>query len=128
MAIVGAAGAMPPDTADYICRLEHRSTTAGSLGRLPRPLRDYVRTRLGEIADRGGRFNPTDVGGGPFLRFIRGGEIGHDYYLWYEHGGITYWKQAVLIDRGGRVIGQTAVAGNGGLCAATDMLVAKAPN
>ena len=53
------------------------------------------------MADRGEPFNATDVVDkpAPFSRFIRGGAAGGYWFVWYEHGGIAYWRQIVIFAR-----------------------------
>ena len=81
------------------------------------------------MADRGEFFNSTDVKEkpAPFDRFIRGGEIGEKWFVWYEHGGIAYWKQILIFgsDPSGtpHVIAEAHAAGPDGLCAQTDQLL-----
>jgi len=54
---------------------------------------------LPPIADIAAPFNNTDAvldPSLPFRRLIRAGHSGQDWFLWYEHGGITYFWQAVV--------------------------------
>jgi hypothetical protein len=81
------------------------------------------------MADRGEFFNAGDVveRPAPFDRFIRGGEIGEKWFVWYEHGGIAYWKQILIFgsDPSGtlHVIAEAHGTGQVGLCAQTDRLL-----
>lgn len=55
---------------------------------------------LPPIADIGAPFNKTDAITDPtlpFRRLIRAGYRGTDWFVWYEHGGIAYFWQAVLV-------------------------------
>ncbi len=72
-----------------------------------------VRAAVGPMADRGEDFNPTDViiKPAPGRRFIRAGETGGRWFVWYEQGGIAYWKQILILD-GGKVAVQSR--SNGG--------------
>jgi len=118
---------------DFTCSFTHPSRSVNSLKKLPRVVRNHVKTKVGDIADRGQFFNAGDVvvRPAPFNRFIRGGTLGGGYFLWYEHGGFAYWKQIVLFDRRGTVIAEAHGGSQTGMCAQTDALldsgVAKAP-
>jgi hypothetical protein len=114
---------------DFTCTFAHRASSIASLKRLPTPLRQALHARVGEMADRGEFFNAGDVVSrpAPFDRFIRGGEIGEKWYVWYEHGGIAYWKQILLFgsDPSGaaQVVAEAHGAGSESLCAQTDRLL-----
>ncbi|KAA1250652.1 hypothetical protein F0Q45_08655 [Mycobacterium simiae] len=81
---------------------------------------------LPPIADIGAPFNKTDAATDPslpFRRLIRAGFRGSDWFVWYEHGGIAYFWQAVLV----RVVpgAETKTLANAGtvsdtLCTLTD--------
>ena len=92
-------------------------------------LRPATPNRFGPMADRGEFFNSTDVimKPGPANRFIRGGEIGERWYLWYEHGGIAYYRNIVLFssDPSGtpHIIGEEQGLWIDNLCALTDALL-----
>lgn len=85
-----------------------------------------LRGLLPPIADIGAPFNSTDSVNDPnlpFRRLIRAGSRGSDWFVWYEHGGIGYFWQAVVA----RVTpgGQPTVLANAGtisdtLCMLTD--------
>ncbi|KQH76100.1 hypothetical protein AO501_18735 [Mycobacterium gordonae] len=85
-----------------------------------------LRGLLPPIADIGAPFNSTDSVNDPnlpFRRLIRAGSRGSDWFVWYEHGGIGYFWQAVVA----RVTpgGQPTVLANAGtisdtLCSLTD--------
>ena len=133
LAMSGAAHATPP-IPDFTCASRHPSKSADSLAQLPAPVRLYIQNsqkKIGAMADRGAFYNATDVimKPGPSNRFIRGGTIGDRYFLWYEHGGIAYWKTVVLlsVDAGGQPVVAAEQNGNfpNGLCAATDALVSQ---
>jgi hypothetical protein len=129
------AGDMPrPDPGhnkDFTCTFMHPATSADSLKKLPPLVRRYIQDKVGEIADRGEFFNAGDVveKPAPFNRFIRGGEIAGRWYLWYEHGGIAYWKQIVILGAGKsgapRVLAEAHGGGAEGLCSKTDQMVEK---
>lgn len=114
---------------DFTCTPAHRSTSVFSLKELPASLRKALHDRVGEMADRGEFFNVGDVvtRPAPFDRFIRGGEIGEKWFVWYEHGGIAYWKQILLFgsDPSGtpHVIAEAHATGQDGLCTLTDRLL-----
>ncbi|WP_445166747.1 hypothetical protein ACTXG7_23355 [Mycolicibacterium sp. Dal123E01] len=118
MTIAAPAGAMP----DTHCRLATPVTDVASVTQLPAA----VTKLIGPIADIGAPFNSTDDVDDPslpFRRLIRAGHRDKDWFLWYEHGGITYFWQAVVAHVGddGTVI-PMANAGTIGdtLCAITD--------
>ena len=114
---------------DFTCTLSHRSTSVATLKALPGPLQKSLHNLVGEMADRGEFFNNGDVvtKPAPFDRFIRGGEIGEKWYVWYEHGGIAYWKQILIFgsDPSGtpRVVAQAHATSSESLCAQTDRLL-----
>jgi hypothetical protein len=133
LALSGAAYAAEPDP-DFTCSLRHPAKSADSLTRLPQPVRFYIqnsRPKIGAMADRGAFYNATDVivKPGPSNRFIRGGTIGDKYFLWYEHGGIAYWKTIVILTADAAGAPAVVAEQNGGfpdgLCAATDALVSR---
>ena len=131
MSLCGCAGAKPvePPNPDFNCTFTHPSKSVDSLKELPGPIQKALHDRVGDMANRGEFFNSGDVveGPAPFDRFIRGGEIGERWFVWYEHGGIAYWKQILIFgsDPSGtpRVIAQAQGGGAGGLCAQTDQLL-----
>lgn len=54
---------------------------------------------LPPIADIGAPFNKTDSVDDPnlpFRRLIRAGSRGSDWFVWYEHGGVGYFWQALV--------------------------------
>lgn len=54
---------------------------------------------LPPIADVGAPFNNTDSVNDPtlpFRRLIRAGNRDTDWFVWYEHGGVGYFWQAVV--------------------------------
>ena len=118
MMLAAPAGAVP----DTNCRLLTPVTDVSSLAQLPAALKKLV----GPIAEIGAPFNSTDAVDDPslpFRRLIRAGHRDNDWFVWYEHGGITYFWQAVVAHVGddGTVI-PVANAGTIGdtLCGITD--------
>jgi hypothetical protein len=58
-----------------------------------------LRSLLTPVADIGAPFNSTDAVNDPnlpFRRLIRAGNRGSDWFVWYEHGGLGYFWQAVI--------------------------------
>lgn len=115
-----------PTKRDFICHLRHHAERVDTLHKLPRDVRDALRGHAGAMADRGAFFNATDVvmRPGPFERFIRADDFGAYWSVWYEHGGLAYWKQIVLIDR--EPVAHVVVSrhsSSGDLCAETDRLL-----
>ena len=129
--LCGCAGAQPPapPNPDFTCTFSHSSKSVDSLKQLPGPIRQALHLRVGEMADRGEFYNNGDIvtKPAPFDRFIRGGEIGERWFVWYEHGGIAYWKQILLFgsDPSGtpHVIAEAHGTGSESLCAQTDRLL-----
>jgi hypothetical protein len=127
-----SACAADADSSDpSACKFTPRVSEVGSFGALPMPIRDYLKPKFnfddphtGGIAPKGGKWNATDVvtRDAPFRRFMRAGYAGDKWFLWWERGGIAYWRQfAVFALQGGNVI----VMAHGSLpsetpCAATE--------
>jgi hypothetical protein len=84
---------------DLACRFRHPVETIDSLRRLPEWLKHYVHMQLDPIADRGEPFNSTDVivREWPGRRFIRAGHAGEHWFVWYEQGGIAYFKTILML-------------------------------
>jgi hypothetical protein len=95
-----------------------------TLKTLPAPFRAQVDHNISGMADRGGAFNATDVIMRPGFarRFIRAGETNGRRFIWYEQGGIAYWKQIVLFERSGKKI-ESRAGWNNDLCHETDKLL-----
>lgn len=111
------------------CRLHHDAATVDTLTALPANIRAALLQQAGPMADRGAFFNITDavVQPAPFSRFIRAGKVGQWWFVWYEHGGIVYWREAVLLS-GDPLSGEIAVhmdekATDADLCTVTDRLL-----
>jgi hypothetical protein len=119
----GALSGAPPNP-DFICRLKHKATDIDSLRRYPRPIRVFIAKSFEPMADRDQPYNNTDVvtHPAPFARFIRGGKSGRHWFLWFEHGGISYWKKVAIFDGGVRPEIE-ATASSNDLCATTDSLL-----
>ena len=132
----GAARAANPADATleeaFACHLAHSSKSVASLEKMPEPIRTYISQHIGPMADRGEPFNATDVvmTPRPANRFIRGGEIGERWFLWYEHGGIAYYRNVILFgsDPSGtpHVIATEQGLWTDNLCALTDALFRQA--
>lgn len=107
---------------DVTCKLTTPVVPVTELAQLPSALKDLV----SPIAEIGAPFNSTDAvldPSLPFRRLIRAGHHGDDWFVWYEHGGITFFWQAVVVrvDSDGSV----STLANAGtisdtLCAITD--------
>ncbi len=119
VALLSAPASADDVSADLACRFRHRVEEVASFDRLPAPIAGFVRAKMnvgtlptGEfMAPRGGFFNATDVimKPAPGRRFIRAGHSGNRWFLWYEHGGITYSKTIAVLDlsspgRGARLV------------------------
>lgn len=123
-----ANAATPPADPNWTCVPRHPSTRVDSLKKIPLPIRITLRRIAGAMADRGEFFNDSDDVSrpAPFSRFIRGGEIGTRWFVWYEHGGRSYSRIVVLFGADGS--GKTVVlidrpAKTPDLCAMTDDLL-----
>jgi hypothetical protein len=116
---IAAPAASVPDTT---CRLATPVTEVSGVAQLPAALKKLI----GPLADTGAPFNSTDDVEDallPFRRLIRAGHRGDDWFVWYEHGGITYFWQAVVAHVGADgTVTPVANAGsiNDTLCAITD--------
>jgi hypothetical protein len=87
-----SAGAVP----NTKCALMTSVQEVQSLSQLPPELRKL----LPPIADIGAPFNATDSVNDPtlpFRRLIRAGNRGADWFVWYEHGGVGYSWQAIVV-------------------------------
>ncbi|GLE54671.1 hypothetical protein [Mycobacterium montefiorense] len=85
------AGAMP----NTQCPLATPVREVRSISELPPELVKL----LPPIADIGAPFNTTDSVNDPtlpFRRLIRAGNRDADWFVWYEHGGVGYFWQAVV--------------------------------
>lgn len=116
--LAAPAAAMPQTD----CRLVTPVTEVAGLAQIPAALSKMV----GPIADIGAPFNSTDDVDDPalpFRRLIRAGHRADDWFLWYEHGGITYFWQVVVAHVGAD--GAVTTVANAGtiadtLCVVTD--------
>ncbi len=123
LALLGAAP-MP----DANCRLRHSELRVYSLAKLPANIRQALIAIAGPMADRGQPFNATDVvtKRAPFNRFIRADAYSEYWSVWYEHGGIAYWKQIVILDQEiGLHLATQQRATSPDLCADTDRIYDK---
>jgi hypothetical protein len=120
----GAAASEEPGEPDFSCALVHPATMYDSLKALPGDIRTFVTTKFGPMAERGGAFNATDVimKPAPSRRFIRAGKTGDTWFLWYEQGGIAYWKQIIVFKKA-NVVTQSRASWHDNLCVATDKLL-----
>lgn len=99
LAAGGALAVAMADTSSAVpntkCTLTTPVQEVQSVSQLPPELVNL----LPPIADIGAPFNATDSVHDPnlpFRRLIRGGSRGSDWFVWYEHGGIGYFWQAVV--------------------------------
>ncbi len=123
IALAAPAGAVP----DTTCALTTPVVEVTRLAQLPPALAD----RIGPIAEIGAPFNSTDAvldPSLPFRRLIRAGHRGDDWFVWYEHGGIGYFWQAVVARVG--TDGSLSPVANAGtisntLCLITDGALAR---
>ncbi len=57
---------------------------------LPAAIRQDLKSRVSDLSPAGGPFNATDVGSGPFTRFLTALHVRGRYVVAYEHGGRGY--------------------------------------
>ena len=111
--LAGCAAGVGQNSSDLDCKFRHRVREVGSFQKMPAAIQDYLKPKFnfddphtGGIAPKGGKWNATDVvlEDAPFRRFIRAGHDGGKWFLWWERGGIAYWReQAVFALEGGKV-------------------------
>jgi len=127
----GALASEQPDSQDFTCKLGHAAAMIDSLKALPPAVAKALHAKVGDMAERGGAFNATDViidPNTPGRRFIRAGHAGSKWFVWYEQGGIAYFK-AILVfetDSKGALFATSEHQGNwnDNLCADTDKILA----
>jgi len=117
IAMATPAAAVP----DTHCTLSTPVQDVASVTQLPAALAGS----LPPIADISAPFNSTDSvldPSLPFRRLIRAGHRGDDWFLWYEHGGLTYYWQVVVARVDGGHLTTLADAGtvSDTLCAVTE--------
>ncbi|WP_255605924.1 hypothetical protein [Mycolicibacterium xanthum] len=91
VALAGPARAIP----DTGCRLSTPVQEVSRVTQLP----DALQKMLPPLADVGVPFNSTDAVRDPslpFRRLIRAGHRDDTWFVWYEHGGVGYFWQAVV--------------------------------
>jgi len=121
-----ATAAEQPGDPDFTCTPAHPAKMYDTLKALPAEIRKYLTDKFGPMAERGGDFNPTDVimKPAPSRRFIRAGKTDGLWFVWYEQGGIAYWKQIVVFkDTPPHVVTQSRAAWRDNLCTVTDKLL-----
>jgi hypothetical protein len=99
-AMFAASSAFADDvSADLACKFRHPVKEVDSLGKVPPPIAAFIRSKTGEMAERGEYFNATDVieKPAPMHRFIRAGESSGLWFVWFEHGGIAYSKNIAVL-------------------------------
>ncbi|WP_253867147.1 hypothetical protein [Mycobacterium asiaticum] len=116
------AAALP----DTNCTLKTPVREVQNLSQLPTELSKL----LPAIADIGAPFNKTDSVDDPdlpFRRLIRAGSHGDDWFVWYEHGGVGYFWQAVVArapSNGPAIVLADAGTVSDALCTFTDGVLA----
>jgi hypothetical protein len=103
MLLLGGADYVPASPeSDISCEIKSLHVDEfSSLAKLPTPIKGFLRAQVGEMADRGEAFNSTDVivRDVPSRRFIRAGHLNPQWwFVWYEQGGIAYFKNILLVD------------------------------
>lgn len=126
----GAVASEQPDSADFTCKLNHAATMVNSLRALPAPVAKALHAKVGDMAERGGAFNATDVimdPNAPGRRFIRAGHAGSKWFVWYEQGGEAYFKAIVVFEPDEKdalfASGEYQRAWNENMCADTDKIL-----
>jgi hypothetical protein len=101
---------------DLACVLSHPVREVDAFDKLPPAVLAFLKRKMDPqhlndfyIAPRGGDFNQYDVIGPDsppyWRRFIRAGQAGRTWFVWYEHGGEGYDRMATFmtLDPLGRV-------------------------
>jgi hypothetical protein len=98
--MVAASSAIGDDVSvDLACKFWHPVKEVDALGKMPPPIAAFILAKTGAMAARGEYFNATDVieKPAPMHRFIRAGESGGLWFIWFEHGGIAYSKNIAVL-------------------------------
>jgi hypothetical protein len=97
LALLTPSAAYAQDDGVPQCKLAQPVKYYDRLGDLPKPLQEAVRAQTGDIAEAGAPYNATDVRteGLPSRRFIRAGQSGDSWFVWFEHGGMVYNVQTL---------------------------------
>jgi hypothetical protein len=82
------------------CELGRSVKWIETLGALPSSVRSGLLARAHDMADTGQPFNQYDYGDGPRHRFIAGGQVGSEWFVWYEHGGRAHHRHVVFFEVG----------------------------
>ncbi len=112
--VTGCASDAGTQPGSLSCKFRQSVQEVNSFEAMPMAVQDNLKPRFnfddphtGGIAPRDGKWNATDVvmEDAPFRRFIRAGHAGDKWFLWWERGGIAYWREfAVFALAGGNVI------------------------
>jgi hypothetical protein len=105
--LLWSGGAWPDDvTSDLQCRFRHKISEIDRLEAMPAPILGFLRAHLSDgagtplMAARGEEFDATDTVSESdhhsARRFIRAGQAGNLWFVWYEHGGLAYQKQIIV--------------------------------
>ena len=127
----GAIASEEPGSADFTCKLSHAATMVDSLRALPPAVARALHAKVGDMAERGGAFNPTDVVSpeehAAGRRFIRAAHAGGKWIVWYEQGGIAYFKAIVVFEAEAKgalfASGEYQGNWNANMCADTDKIL-----
>jgi hypothetical protein len=126
----GAAASEQAGSPDFTCKLSHAATMVDSLKALPPAVAKALHVKVGDMAERGGAFNATDVIMDPNAagrRFIRAAHAGAKWVVWYEQGGVAYFKAIVVFeaDGNGALFASAEYQGNwnDNMCADTDKIL-----
>jgi hypothetical protein len=86
-------------SADLACKFRHPVQEVGALEKMPPQIAAFILSKTGPMVARGEYFNATDVieKPAPMHRFIRAGGRGGLWFVWFEHGGIAYSKNIVVL-------------------------------
>ena len=87
---------------------------------LPAGVRQDLKTRVSDLSPAGGPFSATDVGSGPFTRFLTALHARGRYLVAYEHGGRGYHLDILTyeVSDGVATLRNHQGAARDGLCAA----------
>jgi hypothetical protein len=106
------------DSTDDLCTFRHPVQEIAYFEQGPPTIKNFLKVkfefhdpRTGGLAPRGGEWNATDVvlKDAPFRRFMRAGRAGNKWFLWWERGGLAYFRQVVVLDARASVLARASL-------------------
>ena len=110
LASATAAFGAAPD-ADLHCSFRHTVSEVDTIAQVPRPIQTLMLAHMDPaaredatllwhlvMAPRGAAFDTTGAAaqGTPSRRFLRAGQVGNEWFVWYERGGTVPTKNIAL--------------------------------